>query len=297
MDIAQSIPRHLEVDYHDPSHRYFLGSKTYLSATQLLEHFKNKFDKEERSQYMEYRYGNDPQYWKDKWDGKRDRANHRGHTIHNQKEDFLYGRGYDSVDGQVYRVQNRNLLPLHYPYVNLPDGVYPELKLWRHDYQIAGRADKVIIRTGEKPDDLTWEDTPATVLWDLQQQKFNGQFKGFRFMDIEDYKTNQRIRRESFYTKDPVTGEKLYRMMKGPLSHLMDCEMVHYSLQFSIYQFMGEYHGFLPGKRRMIFFRNDEEAFGGLLQDLPGETPPVVEELPYLRDEVIAMLNWMREAS
>lgn len=297
MESGLTIPHYREVDYHDPSHRYYLDDITYLSATQLLEKFKHKFDTEERAEYMAGRYGQTPEYWKDQWDRKRNRSNNRGTRIHNEKEDFLHGRGFDSVDGKIYRVYNRELLPRNIQYIDLPDGIYPELKLWRHDYRIAGRADKIIIRTWDVNQPKNWMNDYQEIHRVRMECGFFGapEPDKYRFMDVEDYKTNQLIREESFYTKDPITGAKQHRMMKGPLSHLMDCEMIHYTLQFSIYQFMGEYHGFLPGHRRMIFYRNDAEVYGGLLADLPGETPPVVKELPYLRDEVIAMIEWIHE--
>ena len=72
-------------------------------------------------------------------------------------------------------------------------------------------------------------------------------------------------------------------MMLDPISHLEDCEMTHYTLQLSIYQYMLEFFGYLPGIRRIIHFPHPIEGLG---------TPsPKPYELPYLRNEVIAMLN------
>lgn len=294
---STTIPVHIPVDYDDGQHRYYLGNRTYTSATQLLDRFKNKFDTGERSQYMADRYGEDAQYWKDKWDETRDAALDRGNRIHKEQEDLSYGRGVEkTVAGLHLPVQNRNLLPESYPLIELPDGVYPELKLWRHDFGIAGRADKITLRTYAEHwaglesfardyeqinnalhEIFTWGGTPP---------------KKFRFMDVGDYKTNKRVRKESFYKRN-LDGTKSYKMMKGPISHLMDCEWIHYALQFSLYQYMGEYHGFLPGTRTIIHHQNPD-MFDGLLKDLPGEFPVVVEELPYLRDEVIAMLNHLK---
>lgn len=93
---------------------------------------------------------------------------------------------------------------------------------------------------------------------------------------IEDGKTNKRIRDRGYGNKK----------MLAPLSHLEDCEMSHYSLQLSIYQYMLEYFGFHPGVRRIIHFPHEIEGLG---------TPsPAEYELPYLRDEVIAMLTHLK---
>lgn len=50
---------------------------------------------------------------------------------------------------------------------------------------------------------------------------------------IQDYKTNKELKFESY--RKP-SGK--YTMMKEPLSHLMDCNISHYQLQLSLYQYM-----------------------------------------------------------
>lgn len=285
-----TLERYYEVDYDDHRHLYYYKdpNNRYLSATQIISKFKNKFDPVEKSIEMAERHGETPEYWQKKWKDKTNKSLDRGNNLHDHKEDFLLSRGFDTVDGRHYRVYNRNLFPVHVPYIQLPDGVYPELKLWRHDYRIAGRSDKIILRTNPKLEGWAWEQFCDKYIYPVPVKP-----KCYRYMDIEDYKTNQQIRKESFYTRGE-NGEKVYKMMLGPLAHLMDCEWIHYCLQFSLYQFMGEYHGFLPGKRRLIFYPNYETLYEGLLADLPGGDLPIVEELPYLREEVIAMLNHER---
>lgn len=50
---------------------------------------------------------------------------------------------------------------------------------------------------------------------------------------VLDYKSNAKLKFESY--KKPSGA---HTMMKEPLSHLMDCNMSHYQLQLSLYQFM-----------------------------------------------------------
>ncbi|MFZ8528507.1 hypothetical protein ACO1NJ_14385, partial [Staphylococcus aureus] len=64
-------------------------------------------------------------------------------------------------------------------WINRPDGVYPEAKLWHHGYKIAGRADKVILLTnrieekgGAPGSNMKW-------------------VTNLRYAHIEDYKTNE----------------------------------------------------------------------------------------------------------
>lgn len=238
-----------EVQYNHSEHKYFLGTTVYRSATQILEHFKNKFDTEEMSAQMEHRYNAPQQKWKDAWKKETDISLVRGNKLHGKEEQFLYNQGYTMIHDKPFIVFNMNLYRSPVDYGTLPDGVYPELKLWRHDWKIAGRADKP---------------TFETVF-------------GTRYAHVEDYKSNKRIRDRAF------NG----RRMLAPLEHLEDCELSHYTLQLSIYQFMLEYFGFKPGIRRVIHF-------GHAIDDLP-EPSPQPYELPYLRDEVIAMLTHLKQ--
>lgn len=236
------------VDYNDSLHRYYRGSLTYGSATQIVEQFKEKFDTEERSAYMEYRYNMPQQQWKDQWKETNAVSLVRGNRIHDAQEQFLYNKGYSTIHNKNFPVFNMRLYQSNVDYSKLPDGVYPELKLWRHDWHIAGRADKPTFETVNR----------------------------IRYAHIEDYKTNGRIGKHGF------NGKKMLYC----LSHLEDCEYTHYTLQLSIYQFMLEYFGFVPGIRRLIHFPHEIEGLG---------TPdPVPHELPYWRDEVIAMLEYLK---
>lgn len=242
------VPRHYAVEYDDPSHIYSYQKQRYTSATQLIERFSNHFDVEKEAIGMAERHGHTPEYWKQKWAEKNGRSKIRGTVIHNAQELRLYR--------QKFIEWNPSRLPVlkystHVPYSHLEDGVYPEMLLWHHEYRIAGRMDKGILFTD----------------------------KGDRIASVEDFKTNEKLVWESF--EHHKTG---YRMMTGPLSHLMDSNMIHYSLQLSIYQYLLEYHGFLPGTRTIIHYAHEIEGLG---------TPdPVRYELQYLRDEVIAMMEY-----
>lgn len=255
-----------EVQYDDPSHRYFYEGRTYLSATQLLDRFKDKFDTEAQAQRMSDSYGQTPEYWKKKWKNDCEVSIIRGNEIHNSREDYLYGRGVDTIDGRHLQVRNKAIIPVR-SYIDLPDGVYPELKLWSHEHRIAGRADKIILRT-----------VRGIIPMILEGLQPNRNMAAVRIADVEDYKTNKKIYRRGWQEKDGTR-----RMMLSVLSHLEDCEFNHYALQLSIYQYILELKGFHPGKRRIIHYQHEIEGVG---------TPkPVIIEVPYLRDEVIAMIK------
>jgi hypothetical protein len=244
----------IEVQYDDASHRYSCGGHTYTSATQLISQFKPPFDTEERSQYMAHRYGNTAQYWKDKWARKRDSSCNHGNQLHDDQEQALYRKKFVEFNPFPLPVLKPTTGK---PYITLPDGVYPEMKLWRHDWAIAGRSDKVILHS-----------------W--------GYVDPVRIADVEDYKTNEKMHMYGWQNSDGTT-----RKMLEPISHIEDAEYWHHALQLSEYQYMLEYFGFYPGKRRIIHFPHEIEGLG---------TPaPVIYELPYLRREVLAMLEHNRQ--
>lgn len=238
-----------EVDYNHEQHRYFLGTKVYRSATQIIEQFVEKFDVEERSQYMAHRYGRTPEFWKDEWRKENQKSLLRGNRIHGKEEDFLYNRGFASVNNKQYVVYNlKNLYRSSVHYYKLPDGTYPELKLWRHDWCIAGRADKPTFET----------------------------VNGVRYSHVEDYKSNKSIGTRGF------NGKRLL----GPVSHLEDCEYNTITLQLSLYQYMLEYFGFEPGVRRIIHFPHEIEGLGTpkpVTHELPYLRKEVIDMLTHLR--------------
>lgn len=228
----------MRVHYDDPTHTYYTTSfdgikVTYISATTLINRYKEPFDAYKTSIAYAAKHGETPEYWRKKWATKSQIACAHGTAIHKVKEQELIQQAPKSVD-IVEQLAN---------YRALPDGTYPELKLWHHDYQIAGRSDKCKIYT--KTD--------------------------LRYMDIEDYKTNDDLLKPAY-----VNWKGETKKMLAPITHIHDCKMMHYTLQLSLYQFMAESLGFFPGNRTIIHIKDNEEKR---------------YEIPYLRTEVVAILN------
>lgn len=255
-----------EVYYDDEEHKYYLRDRVYISATTIVSHFHERFDTKGKAEWMAYRYGKTPEYWIDEWRGINRKSLDRGNDKHDKQERFLYNQGFTSVTGSgrpIHVVKQSpstrdshnsstqaRIIPIH----SLGDGCYPELKLWRHDWGIAGRCDKPTIET----------------------------IQSTRYVHIEDWKTNKVIETSGYI--DRLGQEK---MMLYPLTHLPDCELTHYTLQLSLYQYMFEYFDYEPGIRRIIHFPHEIEGLG-----IPNPRP---YELPYLRDEVESMLYTLKE--
>lgn len=247
-----------EVEYDDPTHTYHYAGVVYRSSTTIVSQFHEQFDTQAKSQWMAHRWGQSPEYWRTQWSSINQDSLLRGNDIHDKQEQFLYNRGFTRVTGpREYTVFKRDHTKKQksgiYNISALADGCYPELKVWHHGWCIAGRSDKPTFET----------------------------LHGVRYAHIEDYKTNKELATNGYVDK---YGNE--RMMLEPISHLPDCEMTHYTLQLSIYQYLFEYFGFKPGIRRIIHFPHPIEDLG---------TPdPKPYELPYLRDEVLAMLETLK---
>ena len=125
--------------------------------------------------------------------------------------------------------------------------------IWDDEYLICGKSDKVIISTDEK--------------------NLNP------YISIKDYKTNKELKiNYNFINKN--TGEPVVnKYMLEPISHLVDCNYIHYTLQLSLYAYMLERKGFKVKDLELLhtpnYDKNNMKSY----------------QLPYMREEIIAMLN------
>jgi len=258
MMIDQNTP----VDYNDAQHLYSYAGRKYTSASQTVELFANEFKTQEVAERYAAKHGMTPEYWIQKWAEKNAASKVRGNAIHEANETALQGAMIAKVENRIMPVIGDTIMD-EQPWYTRPDGVYLERKLWHHGYFIAGRADKIILRT--EYDDLN----------NLSERRIQR-----RYADIEDYKTNEKLDWKSYQYK---SGS--YKMMKPPLAHLMDCNGTHYKLQLSIYMFMLEYQGFTPGNITVIHYPHPTE-------DNPNPKP-IRYPIEYMKKEVVLMVNFM----
>jgi hypothetical protein len=214
---------------------------------------------------MADRYGNTPEYWKQHWSEGNSHSLKRGNLIHSEEESKLYAKKF--VEYSPVMLQVHNPVQNDAPLINLEDGVYLEMKLWRHDCRIAGRSDKVILTTDT-------HNSRSSVLPALYAQS-----RGRKVAHVEDYKTNKVIRKMGYQDSRTMKTRKLL----GVLGHVEDANFWHYALQLSVYQYMLEYHGFYPGKRTIIHFPHATDEFP--------DPVPVRYDLPYMREEVLLMIK------
>lgn len=247
----------------------------WTSVTSFVGMFKQKFDpisqsiKSSQNKRSKW-YGMDPKVIQAHWTSETDRAITAGSWYHDQRESDLMS--IDTIQRQGVNIPI--IKPIwegtvkKAPVQRLTEGIYPEHFVYLKSAGVCGQSDRV------------------EVIKDT--------------VDIIDYKTNKEIKLTSF-----VNWEGNSVKMSGPCSHLDDCNFNHYALQLSIYMYIIIKHNprYKPGKlmlHHVIFEKQGEDKFGNpiLLKDKNNE--PIVKtvvpyEAPYMKSEVIAMINYLTD--
>lgn len=246
----------------------------WTSVTSLVGLFKPKFDafaisqkcsKNKKSKW----YGISADEIRAIWARETKRATDLGSFYHNQREqdlmsfDTLTREGVDlpiippKVQEGIKYAPEQKLIP----------GVYPEHFVYLKSAEICGQADYVDVVNGQ--------------------------------VNIMDYKTNKEIKARSFESWDGTRS-----MMNPPLQHIEDCNLMHYTLQMSVYMYMILKHNprLTPGKltlQHIVFERDGSDKYGYPITKYDNGDPVVSEvikyEVPYLKDEVMTMINWLKD--
>lgn len=247
----------------------------WTSVTSFIGMFKPKFDaksqaakscKNKKSKW----YGMKPKDILAAWENESQRAIKLGNFYHNQREADLLE--LDTI--QRYGVEVPIVKPIIddegikiAPEQKLSDGVYPEHFVYLKSSGLCGQADLVEIVNNT--------------------------------INITDYKTNKEIKDKGFTNWEGITNK-----MFNPVGHLDDCNLNHYNLQLSIYAYIIKKHNpkLKIGKLTIqhVKFKQIGEDENGypINEHINGE--PILEEvimydLPYLKTEVIALINWLRD--
>lgn len=247
----------------------------WISVTHFVSLFKDKFDSEKIAQKSSKNkkskwYGISPEEIQQIWKSEAKRATDLGTWYHNQREADI--TGIDTIERQGIAI------PIVKPIIQdgvkfapdqkLTEGIYPEHLVYLKSAALCGQSDLV-------------EVVKNTV-------------------NIIDYKTNKEIKKESF-----KSWEGLSQKMSGPCSHLDDCNLNHYALQLSTYLYMILKHNpqYKPGKltlHHILFEEESKDKYGNPVVKRDQDGNPIVKEVvpydvPYLKSEVIAMINWLKD--
>ncbi len=247
----------------------------WLSVTSFIGMLKPKFDKEgqakksAKNKHSKW-YGMTEKEIISAWNNETERAINLGNFYHGQRESDILD--FNTIE------RNGTELPIIKPLINeegvklapkqtLLAGMYPEHMVYLKSAGLCGQADMVEIIDG--------------------------------YININDYKTNKEIKEKGFTNWDGVTN-KMYK----PISHLDDCNLIHYSLQLSIYAYIIKKHNPLLkiGKltiQHVKFKQLGEDENGYPINEhINGE--PVLDEIkiyevPYLKDEVSSLIMWLKD--
>jgi len=247
----------------------------WKSVTSVISKFKEPFDaetvalKSSKNRKSKW-FGMKPEDIQEAWKNESQKAINLGTWYHHQREKDLLS--CDSISREdcivpvIKPVEKDGLKQA--PDQKLSDGIYPEHLVYLKSAGICGQADRVEIVNGK--------------------------------VNIYDYKTNKEIKKESY-----VNWEGISKKMLKPLSHLDDCNLVHYGLQLSFYMYMilKHNHKLKPGKliiEHINFKEAGKDAYGNrvVLYDNFGE--PVVDhiehyEVPYYKQEIINVIQYLNQ--
>lgn len=239
----------LRMDGNSHTYRDDQGVKMDVSATELVKFFRRPFDQIKASEDYAKKHGQTPEYWRQVWEEEGKAGRTFGNALHKMKEDHVMGSTLVKFRNSVKFVRNHNF---YNRLEDLDDGVYAELPMGLQSYRIAGKPDEAHIET----------------------------LGSIRYVDINDHKTNKRIRTEGYRS-----GGSTPKKMLNPISHLDDCEAVHHALQISIYAYIMEMHGYTPR----------DLTFTHYLKQPLHTSAPKVYPVAYLRKEVKMMLDYYRK--
>jgi hypothetical protein len=248
----------------------------WISVTTLLSHFKKSFDqktqasKSSRNKSSKW-FGISPEEILAIWNDETIRALKLGTHYHNQQEIkicdqqfIIYGDKKLSVFKPIYDPEGNKIAPDQ----KLQEGIYPEHLVHLKSAGVCGQSDLVEVINGK--------------------------------VNITDYKTNKELKSEGYTNWEGITQK-----MQFPVSHLDDCNLKHYQLQLSIYLYIILKHNprLKPGKiiiHHVIFENDGTNKFGYPLIRMDENGNPIVKkivpyELTYLRDEVISIIQWLKE--
>ena len=231
-----------QIKFIEESHQYFVDGTEYISATTLIDKYKDDFDQEFWSMYKGFElllrdeYGDDVGVahlnelktarpfkgvgWFDwaiktmgySWDALKDaQARILQKWSNDNDESRALGSQYHARKELEAKTKGYAINPFNNQHYwvkkpgdldNLDEGYYPELIIHDKEYAVIGTADRVFIGGKKK-------------VW------------------IDDFKSNKEIKKQN-----------MFQSMHDPLGKLDDCNYNHYRLQIGLYAWMLERRGY-----------------------------------------------------
>jgi len=247
----------------------------WISVTTLISEFKEPFDAKSIAKKVSKNknskwYGMKPKEIENAWKSESERALELGTFYHNQRESDLCSLASIEKEGvplPIYSPIEKEGIK-YAPEPKLTEGVYPEHMVYLKSAGICGQSDLVEVVNGK--------------------------------VNIIDYKTNKEIKTESY-----VNWEGISKKLLHPVNNLDDCSFNHYALQLSIYMYIILKHNpkLKPGNiyiHHVIFEQEGDDEYGYPIYKKLDNGDPVVKEVivmdvPYLKDEVLSIISWLKD--
>lgn len=247
----------------------------WTSVTSLVGKLKPKFDvmavskkcvKNKKSKW----YGMKPSDVRAIWQKENNRANTLGTFYHNQRESDIMDCDTLTKEGVKLPVippiiQGDVKLA---PEQKIEAGIYPEHFVYLKSAGVCGQADYVEVVNGK--------------------------------VNILDYKTNKEIKMKGFTNWEGIT-----EMMHDPIGHIENCNFMHYNLQMSIYMYIILKHNpkLKPGTltlQHVTFEEEGRDEYDYPITKYDKNGDPVIKdvisyEVPYMKEEVLSMINWLKD--
>lgn len=273
------------IAFSEPTHTYFDIndlSKQYTSVTTLIHKFTTPFCSEFWSAYKAL----EKLLTKDEW------AIEKKSLLNTKKFDNAILEAHN-IDIDTFNKEQQAILDTWQEenkrscergtkiHANLENSMYKQKKnIDLTKFQVGGKFECIKDKTeldlenGVYPEYLISWDSPSSKLHVAGQIDLIA--KQGNCITILDWKSNKKIETKSFF--DPKTHKSI--RMQFPLGTLDDCNYNHYCLQLSTYAYMvtQKHPEFIIDDLVLVHFDHNDNM--------------TVYHLPYLRDEVIRMLNY-----
>lgn len=270
--------------FKDEGHQYISTNGEdikWISATSIIHKFTEPFNAEESALKASKNpkskwYKMTPEAIQAKWKEINQKSLTLGTAYHAMREEATLSAESIQKKGKPLPVVKPIMVDgwKLAPNQKLSEGIYPEHMVYLKSAGICGQSDLVEVIDG--------------------------------FVNILDYKSNREIKTEGFMAWDPISKSRREKMMLTPFSHLPACNLSEYNLQLSLYMYIILKHNprLKPGTltiEHVVFKSIGEDEFGYPIYATDSSGAPIVDyvvpyELPYLKEEVIALINTTKAA-
>lgn len=301
-NVIEKMPE-WKVIFYDDGHAYFKGERQIPSVGSILKQFIPKFkgDFWKAHKVMEAEYGavykdhlkQIPKWYLDtnfetcigpflekmgatkfmqkiqeidgQWSRKRNDSAYFGSKFHAEQEEDAYTRGVavNRHNGKYYRTRKHNKVYdnetlFENPFEEAEDGAYPEFLVYDEELLpggVCGQVDLLFIET----------------------------IDGIRYVDLDDYKTNEK---DKLFGKSGKVKKTGFGKMLPPVDNLYASEYFKYNLQVSLYAYMLERMGFTPRNLGITYVEDYDHERMTLIPmdylkvDVRSMTSEIVDHMP-----------------